>query len=192
MLSVSNGTNIACSSKCLTVAVGDTEEDQVMVPGMPPPPPGPGAVHLFESDGDTWSEAEVLRATDGQNGDAFGVAVALSKDGSTLVAGAPKESGASTGINGDTMNNDAPYAGAAYVFRRTPTRWRQVMYLKASNAETIDIFGSELGLSNDGTTIMVGAPYEAGSGTGVDADQADNSAPYAGAVYAFEGFFTSS
>ncbi|MEP6861067.1 MAG: hypothetical protein ABJE66_10625 [Deltaproteobacteria bacterium] len=63
------------------------------------------------------------------------------------------------------------------------------MYLKASNAATIDIFGSEVGISNDGTTIAVAAPYEAGAGSGVNGDQSDDSMPYAGAVYAFEGTY---
>jgi hypothetical protein len=180
--SSSFGTNIACSSECKTLAIGAFQEPIMM-------PSGTGVTYMFEGDGNTWSPTETLAATNADNGDDFGVAVALSQDGSTLVIGAPSESGAGTGINSNGMDNSAPYAGAAYVFRRSGRGWQQVMYLKASNAETIDIFGSEAGISNDGTAIVVAAPDEDGGGSGVNSDQSDNSAPYAGAVYVFEGTY---
>lgn len=48
-----------------------------------------------------------------------------------------------------------------------------------------DGFGTALGMSYDGNTILVGAPGEASSATGVSGNQADNSLPGAGAAYLF-------
>ena len=59
----------------------------------------------------------------------------------------------------------------------------QPAYIKASNTEAGDWFGSRIAL--DGDTLAVGAHAEDSSATGVDGDQADNSAVNAGAVYVF-------
>ena len=40
-------------------------------------------------------------------------------------------------------------------------------------------------MSGDGNTLAVGAPMEASNSTGVDGDQADNSAFTSGAVYVY-------
>ena len=74
-------------------------------------------------------------------------------------------------------------AGAVYVFTRTAGVWTQQAYLKASNTDAGDRFGQGLGL--DGDTLVVGARFEASAANGVNGDQADNSAPHAGAVYVF-------
>lgn len=47
---------------------------------------------------------------------AFGVAVALSSDGTMLAVGANGESSDATGIGGNQADNSAPGAGAVYVF----------------------------------------------------------------------------
>ncbi|MCK5002673.1 MAG: integrin [Gammaproteobacteria bacterium] len=121
--------------------------------------------------------------TDG--GDYFGDEVSLSADGSTLVVGAPGEGGIATGINGDQADNSAPSAGAVYVFSRSGTTWIQQAYIKASNSDEGDNFGSAISLSADSNTLAVGAYREGSSSIGVDGDQTDNSAVSAGAVYVF-------
>src|SRR5262249_32447715 len=61
----------------------------------------------------------------------------------------------------------------------------QSAYLKASNTDAQDRFGFSVALSADGTTLAVGADLESSAATGVDGNQADNSALNAGAVYIF-------
>src|SRR6266700_4107707 len=59
-------------------------------------------------------------------------------------------------------------------------------YVKASNTGAADEFGFAVALSSDGNTLVVGAPGEASAATGIiGADQTDNAADSAGAVYIF-------
>ena len=48
--------------------------------------PDSGAVYVFVRSGDTWSEQAYVKASNAEQSDGFGFAVALSSDGSTLVA----------------------------------------------------------------------------------------------------------
>jgi hypothetical protein len=59
----------------------------------------------------------------------------------------------------------------------------QQAYLKASNTGVGDSFGESLALVGD--TLVVGADAEASNATGVNGNQADNSAPNSGATYVF-------
>ena len=70
------------------------------------------------------------------------------------------------------------------MFRRVETNWGQVAYLKASNTEANDDFGT-VAVSGDGNTIAVGAIGEGSNATGVNGDQTNNLASQSGAVYIF-------
>jgi hypothetical protein len=61
-------------------------------------------------------------------------------------------------------------------------------YLKASNSEALDEFGLSVALW--GNTLVIGAPREDSSATGIDGDQSDNGATLCGAAYVFvrDGF----
>ena len=100
-----------------------------------------------------------------------------------MVVGAPSEASSATGVNGNGSNNSAPRSGAAYVFARSGTTWTQQAYLKASNTDADDQFGTSLAVSGD--TVVVGAPAERSNATGVNGDQSNNSLPNAGAAYVF-------
>jgi hypothetical protein len=97
--------------------------------------------------------------------DKFGLAVALSADGSTLAVGAPDEDSSATGIGGDEANDAATDAGAVHVFVRSGTGWVRQAYVKPSNTAAGDAFGRALALSTDGSTLAVGAPGEDGTAT---------------------------
>jgi hypothetical protein len=114
--------------------------------------------------------------------DRFGASVALS--GNLLAAGAPRESSAATGVDGDQSDDSLSRSGAAYLFRRTSHDWAQDAYVKASNPDVNDQFGTELDI-HDGT-LVVGAPGEDSAATGLDGDQSDNSAIISGAAYIVE------
>jgi hypothetical protein len=116
-----------------------------------------GAAYVFTRSGDTWTEQEILYASNAGAGDYFGTSVAL--DGDTMVVGAYTE---------DTGGTDA---GAAYVFTRTGDTWTEQEILYASDAEEYDRFGISVAL--DGDTVVVGAYWE------------DTGGSSAGAAYVF-------
>lgn len=115
----------------------------------------------------------------------IGNAIAISADGNTIVVGAPHESSAARGINGNGDDNSLYASGAAYVFVRRGGAWVQQAYVKASNAGQSDLFGMNVALSADGNTMAVSAPWEHSAATGINGDQNDDSLPQAGAVYVF-------
>lgn len=144
-----------------------------------------GAVYVFRFAGSVWAQEAYVKASNTGSGDRFGGAVTLSGDGSLLAVGASWERSRATGINGDQADNTAPQSGAAYLFRRSGSTWSQEAYLKASNTEGADYFGSSLSLSADGSTIAVGARYEGSNANGINGNQLNNSLPGSGAVYVF-------
>ena len=103
--------------------------------------------------------------------------------GGTLAVGALNEDGNAFGVNGDGTNDDALRSGAVYLFERDRDGWRPRVYLKASNTDAFDRFGSALALAGD--TLVVGAPEEDGGSTGIGGDPEDDSAQVSGAVYLF-------
>jgi hypothetical protein len=142
---------------------------------------GAGAAYAFVRNGSTWSQQAYLKASNTGIGDFFGSWVAISGD--TIVVGALYESSNAIGVNGDQTNNSASNAGAAYAFVRNGSTWSQQAYLKASNTEGADRFGTSVSISGD--TIAVGALQESSNATGVNGDQTNNSASGAGAAYVF-------
>ncbi|MBK7827370.1 hypothetical protein [Nannocystis sp.] len=144
-----------------------------------------GAVYVFVRTNDGWSQQAYVKASNPGEGDQFGGALALSADGDTLAVGARREASEATGIDGDPLNNAASHAGAAYVFVRVNDAWSQQAYVKASNTDDYNEFGASIALSADGDTLAIGAIFEDSAATGIDGDQADDSASGAGAAYVF-------
>ena len=146
-----------------------------------------GAAYVFVRDGDNWIQQAYLKASNPEYNDQFGHCVSISGD--TVVVGAFGESSNASGVNGNQANNSANLSGAGYVFVRTGTIWRQQAYLKASNPQGGspfgDLFGARVSVSGD--TAVIGAHFEDSNATGVNGNQADNSAINSGAAYVFTG-----
>ena len=144
-----------------------------------------GAVYVFTRIGSAWSQQAYVKASNTGAGDLFGASVALSGDSNTLAVGAVGEASAATGIGGDQDDNNAGAAGAVYVFTRSAGAWSQQAYVKASNTGDLDEFGASVALAGDGNTLAVGARREDSSATGINGDEADDLASFAGAVYVY-------
>ncbi|MEZ9699548.1 FG-GAP repeat protein, partial [Vibrio sp. 10N.286.45.F3] len=97
---------------------------------------------------------QYIKASNPGSGDDFGYSVALSSDGNTLAVGAPREDSNGTGAN----------SGAVYLFRYRASTWTQEAYIKASNTDSDDYFGTSVALSSDGNTLAVGADSEDSNG----------------------------
>ena len=140
-----------------------------------------GAAYVFVRSGTIWTQQAYLKASNTGIGDHFGTSVAISDD--TIIVGARSEDSNATGINGDGINDSAIESGAAYVFVRSGTTWSQQAYLKASNTDEEDAFGSAVAIS--GNTAVVAAVLEDSDARGINLDEENNSAKYSGAAYIF-------
>jgi hypothetical protein len=138
-----------------------------------------GAVYVFVRNGTAWTQEAYIKANPSGASDRFGWAVGISGD--TIVSSAYSEDSDTTGVN-STPNDDAPVAGAAYVFVREGTTWTQQAYLKASNTQADDVFGWSAAISGD--TVVVGAYHEDSDSTGVNSIPNEGRSG-AGAAYTF-------
>jgi hypothetical protein len=144
------GTSVAISGD--TIVVGNANEDG----GLGDPHPGSGAAYVYDRDeggADNWGQTAILRASDAQAYDYFGVSVTV--DGDTILAGASYEDGGA----GDPRTD----SGAAYLFGRDEGgagNWGQEAILYAFDAQSGDHFGASVAISGD--TVVAGAPNEGG------------------------------
>jgi len=150
-----------------------------------------GAAYVFVRSGTNWTQQAFIKASNTGQDDWFGSRLQLSGDGNTLAASAQLEDSAAQGINGKQDDDSAQEAGAVYLFSRTGATWAQKAYIKGSNNEAFDEFGSSAALSRDGRTLAVGARGEDSGARGINGNQADNSVKEAGAVYVFTFSLTS-
>lgn len=144
-----------------------------------------GAVYIFVNNGDSWSQQAYLKASNTGRNDWFGSRLTLSSDGDTIAIGAQLEDSVAQGIDAEQDDDAATDAGAVYLFTRDRDNWTQQNYVKGSNTEAFDEFGSSISLSSDGQTMAVGARGEDSIASGINGDQSDNTAHDSGAVYIF-------
>ncbi|NQU49287.1 MAG: hypothetical protein HQ519_11620 [Planctomycetes bacterium] len=142
-----------------------------------------GAAYIFvETAANGWRQKAYLKSIHPDPNDGFGSSVSISKN--TVVIGAPREDSNGIGVNSNPYDNSEKGSGAAFVYVRGGGngQWSMQAYLKASNTESGDSFGSSVSIANDG--IVVGAPYEDSSGIGVNSTTG-NGSPDSGAAYTF-------
>ncbi|MBN2442542.1 MAG: hypothetical protein JXJ04_14405 [Spirochaetales bacterium] len=106
---------------------------------------GTGAAYIFHRTGlNIWDSGMKIVATDPQNNDSFGGAVAISGD--YVIVGAEAEDGGP----GDPLS----IAGAAYIFHRTGLNtWDSGAKIVATDPQTNDIFGCSVAISGDYTIV---------------------------------------
>jgi hypothetical protein len=142
---------------------------------------GSGAVYIFTRTNDRWSQAAYVKPIAPSVPNQLSVAREFGRwlafDGTTLAVGSTDDTCA-RGFNPSPGSNDCPGSGAVYLFSRTATSWAQRAFVKASNAEAGDSFGSFYDnsgvLAIDGNTLAVGAPEEQSCATGINGNQNDN------------------
>jgi len=125
-----------------------------------------GAAYIFIRNGNGWNQQAYIKASNPEDSDQFGRALSLNGDGNMLIIGAPMEDSGAIGINGDSSDNTATNAGAAYVFVRDNGTWFQQAYVKAPNTAPGDRFGGAVSLALD--VLAIGSPLENSNATGVN------------------------
>ena len=128
----------------------------------------PGAAYVFRYDGASWVEEAKLLASDGEDDDQFGSAVAI--EGNTIVIGA----------DNDDAGNWWPGSryGSAYIFNYDGANWSQGAKIIGPAEDSIEgssSFGASVGLS--GSRVVIGQ-------IGDDADGTNSGAAY---IYGTDG-----
>ncbi len=127
------GVSVSVSGDGGTVVVGANGDDSAK-----------GSAYVYRWNGSTYEQSQKLTASDGATSDNFGLSVAVSGDGNTVVVGATGD---------DDKGTDS---GAAYVFRVNGSSWGE-MKLTASDGEASDNFGQSVAISADGSKVVTGA-----------------------------------
>jgi len=143
------GRAVALSDDGTTLAVGANLEDSdgVTVPiESNNSDSAAGAVYIFTSVGG-WQQQAYVKAQSPAADDWFGFSVALSADGNTLAVGAPYYGASNT--------------GAIYVYTRSGSTWTFKQQVTGISAN--DGFGWAVALSDDGSVLAAGAPFESTS-----------------------------
>ena len=196
-----NGDNLgwcmAISGDGNTIVAGSNDEDSVLFGVQTDPTLGAhdanrdtstGAAYVFVRDASgKWSQQVWLKAINTRKNDQFGESIAISGDGNTIAVGSIFGAGAggSKGVNADPNDDAVSGSGSVYIYTRSGNTWTPGAYVKAPNARTSAEFGKSVALSTDGKTLAVGSFYETSAAKGINGNQADTSAPEAGAAYIY-------
>jgi len=116
-----------------------------------------GMVVIYTRVGATWSLTQKIFSSDIAANDNFGSGVCVSGDGSTIVVGSPND------------DDGASAQGSAYIFEKVGATWTQVQKIIQSDTLSNGWFGSRVRISDDGTTLVVGAYLHDGVGANVGA-----------------------
>jgi len=170
------GSALVLSGDGNTLAVGATLKDWPLFAF--------GTVYLFRFDGMDWTQQANLSAL-ASYWDLVGSAIALSADGDRLAVGVANKDRIPPGKDCSQEDCSDEDSGAVYLLAWDGSDWNQQAYITASNPDVYDGFGGSVALSADGNMLAVGTGGEDSSATGVNGDQTDNSASFAGAVYMF-------
>jgi hypothetical protein len=122
--------------------------------------------YVYNRTGTAWpaSPAAYLAIvrSDYKSGDGFGYSVAIDPVGDAIVVGAPWWYTGSYSI------------GHAYIFARSGADWTEQKILAATAPQAGAEFGASVGISRDGSTVMVGEPW-----------RRNGEGDYTGATYAY-------
>lgn len=104
-----------------------------------------GIVYVFTNNGISWLESAALVPYQAELADRFGWDVSLSGNGNCLVVGAP-------GVNSDY--------GKVYIYTNSAGKWILSQTLEDFSISSNAGFGFSVGLSGNGSNLIVGAPYD--------------------------------
>lgn len=147
-----------------------------------------GAIWVYAKDGSgNWVPEAYLKRSY-PDGDGFGDPLDMSGDGSTIVAGIGFEDSCDSKINGTQANDGCSNTGAALVFEKDPGTgvWSESTFLKPSNIFQTDlVYGWDVSISKDGSTIAVGAYADDSLMSGIDPVGMTNDGNNVGSVYVY-------
>lgn len=141
-----------------------------------------GAAYVFDREGEdpsAWHQSAYLKPLNPVERRQFGRDVAINDPGTRIAVGAPH-------MSNYGPDEDDPFPHV-YIFELDDPVWYQAQTLTATDPEHSDAFGHSLDFSPGGRYLMVGAPEDNGSGTGINPADDNDPAYYAtGAAYIYE------
>ena len=117
-----------------TIAVGVSSDDDA---GS-----NSGSAYIFTFDGTSWTQQAKLTASDEEAGDYFGLSIGIFDN--TVIIGAPYD------------DDHGSNSGSVYIFTRSGFTWTQQTKLYASDAVSINHFGSSVAIFED--SVLIGCP----------------------------------
>jgi hypothetical protein len=124
-----------------------------------------GAAYVFSRSSGSWAQVAYLKTSNTMQQLAnFGCSVAI--DGTIVLVGARNESSNAVGINGDGNNRLTSRSGAAYAFALQDGQWTHHAFIKNEQILGRVHLGSSVAVGS--STLVVGAPLENSSGTGIN------------------------
>jgi len=108
-----------------------------------------------------WKQLAKLTESNGKEQDLLGSSVAISRDGNTAAVAAAGWC--------PVQGHDGCGQGAIFVFVKPPTGWAdmtETAMLTASDGQPGEYLGESVAISDDGSTIVAGAPYWPANGKG--------------------------
>ena len=168
------GFAVAVSGDGNTLAVGAPKEDSVSVgingDETDNTSADQGAVYIYARQNGIWVKQAYLKSPKAQAGEYFGYSLALSRDGNVLAVGAPRENSLAMGVNNFIDQAAGASVGAVFTFVRSAGVWSNQAFIKDTLPDGLTrsqnfgngqllYFGTSVGLSADGHTLVVGAPF---------------------------------
>lgn len=162
-------------------SLATSTDGKYVIVGAPYSHTNAGEAYIFARSGNAWGSPVLLPNPQGSAGSLFGISVAMSADGGTVLVGAPA---ASTAMP------------AAYVYTRNGATWTQAATLSTvgvapSGGVVVRGFGFSSALSADGDVALVGAPEAASVFAGAVYEYRKSGVIWSGPV-ALPGSFPSS
>jgi hypothetical protein len=118
----------------------------------------------------------------------YGDAISISGDGQTMAVGDPLDNGTGLGPRAAPLVAGSAQTGAVYVYRFTGGAWKLANMVKPNynpNPGQSHIFGASTALSGTGKTLIVAAPLESSSASGIGGNWASTSRPGSGAIFMY-------
>jgi hypothetical protein len=119
---------------------------------------------------------------------AYGDSISISGDGQTIVVGDPLDNGTGWGPRAAPLVSGSEQTGAVYVYRFTGGTWKLANMVKPNynpDPGQTRIFGTSTALSGTGKTLIVAAPLESSSASGIGGSWANTNRASSGAVFMY-------
>ena len=170
-------------------ANGDTIAANVVAVAAQSADEATSQVNVFTRSGGVYTQVDALAPgpwADGTYRYAYGAAIAVSGDGSTIGVGQTTDSGYGLGPRAAPLNPGGQMVGAVYVYRLAGF-WKLANMVKPNDRYAVgyESFGGLVVLNGSGKTLLIGNAAERSASEAIGGDWHNTDMPDAGAVWMY-------